>query len=250
MCPHRQKPAQKPLQKPSLRTPLKVVQPKHLLCTPLVAKPSLRTPLVALQQEHSLRPPLVDVQPAPLCENSRLATLPRCKAASSQSQDTTVSTCGRTHSNRPYLTTPTTTTRGRRRGGPNIEDQSQHLFNRLVKSTIKHSRHKACVPEESVGSLVLDTVKLNLEERLDEASKCPGSVCEGVNQACNFYEYEQELLEIQWEGVVAGGEDDGRCKEPVAKWLDQVRQIKSDLYRPYFFYHRFHFTARVYSSMK
>lgn len=106
------------------------------------------------------------------------------------------------------------------------------LFERMALSTAKKlSRLRPRIAEDPV---VVDTVKLNLETKLSEASESCNSRPERSNHnrikalvtlelSPNFYELEEELINIKWghsQGNVS--ESDVRCKQPVACMLEQV----------------------------
>lgn len=105
-------------------------------------------------------------------------------------------------------------------------DTLELLLEGLVLSTSKskHSRERLTPPTH-------DPVKLNLEAKLNEATETTHPMnkteCRAVGvpvyytaQKTNFYELEEELVNIDWElDSMATPE---RCRQPVAWLLNQV----------------------------
>lgn len=146
----------------------------------------------------------------------------------------------------PPHVTPTTRPRARK----------ENLFEKWVQSTIKSSHRRvtqqpatsiitvniatatpvtvntvaatpntvAATPNTVAATPVVDTVKLNLEAQLNDASDCPTSHTNKhiPTSTTNFYEIEEELLKLQWHRVcIEDGESQGRC-DPLATLLNQV----------------------------
>lgn len=180
----------------------------HASCGPPPSSTPLRTPL------RTVQPP--DATPPHQLTSNRMATLPRC---SKQSQG-------------HLLCTPTSN-----RKGTKLENQSQNLFNRLVRSTIKRSSRVEESDSIKPRPSQEDSTRLKLESKLTEDSSSSDTTtadaatrtasstsgyASSKQEVFNFYEYEEELLKVVWERVAPMQHQ--RCTNPVAKWLDRVRK--------------------------
>jgi hypothetical protein len=164
--------------------------PSSCSCNPPPSTPQ-RTPLSAVQLSLN-----------------RLATLPGCSQQSTQGKLLN------------YTPTSIRTTK-------ELHNRSQNLFNQLARSTIKSNRHKHI---ERQG----DGIKLKLEFKLSDicpptttspptvtclpAATCPPPC--GQQEVFNFYEYEEELMEVVWEHAPVR-----HCVDPVSKYLDKVNEV-------------------------